>query len=182
MPFSSLSRYVQCKCLLPPCCARNRQHQQQCDAPRWRLAHASLFTMLLTFALSAPSARAESSRLTNKRCSASTITSASRSQASPRMHAYSGPSHRLFPSHIVHRCSDANCPHSLSCSVSACMQQLHAPAGHGIQDGLQPTRACEPPRVRHCKQCVIALPFFFLSRNVYTQPPQKNNITSQRPR
>lgn len=38
----------------------------------------------------------------------------------------------LTLSPIVHRCSDANCSHSLSLSVFACMQQLHAPAGHGI--------------------------------------------------
>ena len=37
------------------------------------------------------------------------------------------------------------------------MQQLYAPAGHGIQDGLQPTRPREPPRVRHRGQCVVSL-------------------------
>jgi hypothetical protein len=58
-------------------------------------------------------------------------------------------------SHIVPRCL-------------CIMQQLRTPAGNGIQDGLQPTRACDPPRVSHRKQCVISLFFLFLTECLRT--------------
>ena len=53
---------------------------------------------------------------------------------------------------------------SIAASVS--MQQLYASAGHGVQDGLQPTRSREPPRVRHRRQCVatVSLPPGMLTR------------------
>jgi hypothetical protein len=39
------------------------------------------------------------------------------------------------------------------------VQQFYAPAGHGLQDGIQPTRPRKPSCVHHRRQCVISLPF-----------------------
>lgn len=41
-------------------------------------------------------------------------------------------------------------------SVYACVQQLYAAAGHGVQDGLQSVRPRKPSRVRHRRQCVVS--------------------------
>ena len=47
----------------------------------------------------------------------------------------------------------------LSPCMRSCVQQFHASAGHGLQDGIQPARPCKPSRVHHRRQCVISLSF-----------------------
>jgi hypothetical protein len=105
--------------------------------------------------VSAFSARAESWPRTSKRCFASMTTLASQSQDSHRMHAYSGPSNPTFLLYERWRLSHE----PLSLCMRSCVQQFYAPAGHGVQDGIQPACPRKPSRVNHRRQCVISFPF-----------------------
>ncbi len=87
---------------------------------------------------------------------------------SPRPPIFSQPSlmiscsirfrHSLFLSSMNARCSHIN---HFSVCVRPWAQQFYAPAGHGVQDGLQPARPRKPSRVHHCRQCVLSLTVCF---------------------
>jgi hypothetical protein len=116
------------------------------------LAHGLAYDTICHLHLSVFSARAGSWPRTSKRCFASMTTLASQSRASPRMHACSGPSYRFLSYERGWRLRHE--------PFSVYVQQLYAPAGHGVQDGLQSARPRKSSRVRHRRQCVI---FFSLS-------------------
>lgn len=82
-------------------------------------------------------------------------TLASQSQATHRMHAYSGPSNPIFLLYEHGRLRHE----PLSLCIRSCVQQFYAPAGHGVQDGIQPACPRKPSRVHHRRQCVFSLPF-----------------------
>lgn len=108
------------------------------------LTHDLVFDTMRYLHLSPFSVRAESWPRTSRRCFASMITSASQSQGSHRMHAYSGPS-SLFFSSMNARLKDE----PLSLCMGSCVQQFYASTGHGVQDGIQPASPRKPSCIHH---------------------------------
>jgi hypothetical protein len=45
------------------------------------------------------------------------------------------------------------------CECVSRVQQFYAPAGHGVQDGIQPSRPRKPSCVHNRRQCVISFSF-----------------------
>src|SRR5258708_23173712 len=71
------------------------------------------------------------------------------------MHAYSGSSHLISLLEEVWLETHG----SLSLCMHPYVQQLYAPAGHGVQNGVQPACPRKPSRVHHRRQCVFSFPF-----------------------